>query len=243
MSSMRPQPRIVHRTDTLLVVEKPAGLALSGGAPGEDDLATWIRQNADFDHALPVYRLEKGASGLVLFAASSVVRRQLMRQFVDNRAARTYIAIASGYLLEETCVADTPLVYNKRAGRMEESVHRGKPAHTTVRVLERISGNTVIQCDPHPGRVHQVRVHLSGLGYPLTVDPVYGGGLRVMLSDYKPGYRPSKRHEERPLIDRLTLHLGSLRFTSPEDAPEAFEMALPKDMRATVNQLGRLARS
>ena len=90
--------------------------------------------------------------------------------------------------------------------------------------------------------VAQVRVHLAAIGHPLTIDADFGGGRAVLLSDYKPGYRPSGRHAERPLIERLTLHAATVSFRHPgTDASLRFTAPLPKDLRATLVQLRRLS--
>ena len=79
------------------------------------------------------------------------------------------------------------------------------------------------------------------IGHPLTVDPAFGGGSDVRLSDYKPDYRPSGRRPERPLIERLTLHAATVSLTHPVGGePMQFTAPLPKDLRATLVQLGRL---
>jgi 23S rRNA-/tRNA-specific pseudouridylate synthase len=74
------------------------------------------------------------------------------------------------------------------------------------------------------------------------VDPLYGGAPELKLSFYKPGYRSNRREEERPLIARLTLHAARLRLRHPAtEAPLTLEAPLPKDLRATLRQLQRLA--
>jgi 23S rRNA-/tRNA-specific pseudouridylate synthase len=108
-------------------------------------------------------------------------------------------------------------------------------------VIERLPGMTLLHCFPLTGRQHQVRVHLQSIGLPLLVDPLYGNSSAFYLSSVKPNYRPSRRHEERPLIDRLTLHAEALSFTHPRTGePVCVEAPLPKDFRATLTQLRRL---
>ena len=107
--------------------------------------------------------------------------------------------------------------------------------------MQRLVGNTWLECRPQTGRTHQIRAHLAAIGHPLSVDPLYGGGQAVLLSHYKPGYQPNRRREERPLVNRLTLHAARIRFEHPATRqPVSFESPLPKDLRATLRQLGRL---
>ena len=113
---------------------------------------------------------------------------------------------------------------------------------TRYRILERLPGNTLLECRPLTGRQHQIRVHLAAIGHPLTVDPQYGGGESVLLSRYKSDYRPSSRRPERPLIERLTLHAARITFEHPHRGqPVTYESPIPRDLQATLRQLGRLA--
>jgi 23S rRNA-/tRNA-specific pseudouridylate synthase len=82
---------------------------------------------------------------------------------------------------------------------------------------------------------------MAAIGHPLSVDPLYGGGQAILLSHYKPRYRTNRRGEERPLIDRLTLHAARITFEHPTTRqPLTVEAPPPKDFRATVSQLARL---
>ena len=84
-------------------------------------------------------------------------------------------------------------------------------------MAETFRGFTLLRCRPRTGRTHQIRVHLEHAFMPLVIDPIYGGGDRVMLSSFKSKYRPSKRHPERPLLERLSLHAESITFEHPTD--------------------------
>ena len=92
-------------------------------------------------------------------------------------------------------------------------------------------------------RVDQVRLHLQAAGMPLAVDTEYGGDPALMLSSFKPDYRPSRRHEERPLIGRISLHALAIESKHPASgAPIRIEAPLPKDFRAALNQLDKHGR-
>jgi 23S rRNA-/tRNA-specific pseudouridylate synthase len=117
----------------------------------------------------------------------------------------------------------------------------GKRAMTEWTVLERFGGVALLRCQLLTGRQHQIRVHLSYVGTPLLVDELYGSAPAFYLSSMKSRYRASGRHEERPLIDRLTLHAESIEFTPPGRSDRLKITAEPpKDFRATLNQLRRL---
>jgi 23S rRNA-/tRNA-specific pseudouridylate synthase len=154
---------------------------------------------------------------------------------------KVYLALVQGFVVGDGEV-DLPLRVNRDKARVEVDRKSGKPSHTQYRIVERVHGHTFLECRPLTGRLHQIRVHLAAIGHPLAVDRKYGGARAILLSRFKTDYKPSSRHPERPLIDRLTLHAARLTFTHPATHERlTFEAPLPKDLRATLNQLRRLA--
>jgi 23S rRNA-/tRNA-specific pseudouridylate synthase len=160
---------------------------------------------------------------------------------MERQVEKVYQALVGGYV-EGDGEIDLPILYDKRSARYVTTWRaRGKPALTRYRVAQRVAGNTLVECRPVTGRTHQIRVHFAAIDHPLTVDPTYGGGKEVLLSQYKPGYHQGTRHAERPLIDRLTLHAWRIGFEHPGSGERVtYESPLPKDMRVTIRQLGRL---
>jgi 23S rRNA pseudouridine1911/1915/1917 synthase len=174
------------------------------------------------------------------YTRTAAAGRHLTRQFEEGRAQTVYLALVTG-CVEEDGEIDMLLRYDKRAGRLSASSRRGRPSLTRYRVVERVAGNTLLECRPLRERTDQVRAHLAAIGHPLSVDCEYGGGSAVLLSSYKPDYRPSGRHAERPLIDRLALHSASVFVAHPATGrPMRLTAPLPKDLRATLAQLRRL---
>lgn len=187
-----------------------------------------------------VHRLDRDASGVQLYARTLAAQRSLVAQFAGREVEKTYVVLASGYVTGDGEI-DLPLSYDRRRDCVRAGRGRGKPSLTHYRVLERVAGNTLLECRPLTGRLHQIRAHLAAIGHPLTVDSDYGGGQCVLLSHYKPGYRASQRREERPLIARLTLHAARLTIRHPATgAALTVEAPWPKDLRAAVSQLRRL---
>ena len=104
-------------------------------------------------------------------------------------------------------------------------------------------GFALLECRPRTAVPGQIRRHLAAVGMPLAVDPVFGGADELMLSSFKAGYRPSRRHGEKPLIARATLHAESVRFRHPKTgAPMRLEAPIPRDFRAALHQLDRFGR-
>ena len=125
--------------------------------------------------------------------------------------------------------------------------HGGRPARTGFLVLERYRDFTLVRLFPKTGKTHQIRVHLKHVGMPLAVDPLYnppkpGTEPGVRLSQFKRDYRLTRGEEERPLIERLTLHAHRLTFANVDGARVTVEADLPKDFRALLNQLRRHSR-
>ena len=167
-------------------------------------------------------------------------QRHVVAQFARRQVEKVYYALVSGYVAQDGEV-ELRLAFDRHRQRVEASAVRGRAALTRYQILQRLAGNTLLECRPVSGRMHQIRAHLAAIGHPLTVDPLYGGGQEVRLSSYKPDYRASGRRPEQPLIARLTLHAGRITIQHPATGqPLTLEAPWPKDFRATVAQLGRL---
>ena len=238
----RAKPRIIHIDDHLLVVDKPAGLLFGEGDGDVTGVVDSVRGSAelsDQDIFHVVHRYEPDASGVVVYARSAESRERMQGQLEAGGVSVVFLALVSG-IVEADGEIDHKLYFDKRSGRSKASQSQGNPARTRYRVRECVAGNTLLECHPDTLRSEQVRLHLAAIGYPLTVDPEMGGGRAVLLSNYKPGYRPNKRREERPLVERLTLHVESLTLEDPGTGERrTFSAPLPRDMRAAVKQLGR----
>jgi 23S rRNA pseudouridine1911/1915/1917 synthase len=234
---------LLHVDEHVVAVDKPPGVlsvAGRGEAPSGMDLLRGRRGFAADEPLRVVHRLDKDASGVLIYARTLAAQQDLVTQFMQRRLEKVYYALVSGYVTADGEI-DLPLLFDRRRNRVEVSAQRGKPSLTRYRVVQRVTGNTWLECRPLTGRMHQLRAHLAAIGHPLSVDPLYGGGQAILLSHYKPDYRPNRRQAERPLVDRLTLHAARITFAHPgTGAAVTIESPLPKDLRATLAQLGRL---
>jgi 23S rRNA-/tRNA-specific pseudouridylate synthase len=116
--------------------------------------------------------------------------------------------------------------------------HGGRPARTEWKVEKLFRQYALLRVSPKTGKTHQIRVHLKHIGLPLAIDPLYHpqGSGGVFLSSFKRDYRDAKA-DERPLIDRLTLHAQGLTFQDRTGAPITLDAPLPRDFRAVLNML------
>jgi 23S rRNA pseudouridine1911/1915/1917 synthase len=235
--------RILHVDEHIIAINKPPGLLAAPGRGDTVDAPTLLRNTpelSDNPAVRIVHRIDRDASGVLLYARTLAAQRSLVAQFTRRQVRKTYLAIVSGYVLDDGEI-DRNLTFDRRRQRVRVVTARGRRAITRYRILERLAGNTAVECEPLTGRTHQIRVHMAWAGHPLTVDPLYGGGRNVLLSFYKPDYRPSKRREERPLIERLTLHARRIELNHPVTGERfTVEADVPKDMTATIRQLARL---
>lgn len=231
-----PKSKLLHGDSQFLVFDKGVGQTV------EELAAEAAAADAPpgAGRCWPTHKLDKDATGVCVLVRTREGQARLRSAFRDGAAQCVFEALVTGYVLEPEGVIDVPLVFNKSLARMEANRRRGTSAITRYRILERVAGHTLLECRPTPNLTHQVRLHTAELGHPLGVDPIYGGAAQIMLSSYKRGYRTSMRHAERPLLDRLALHLARVLLPATEDRPELqFVAPRPKDLTATLRQLGR----
>lgn len=234
---------ILMEDDHLIAVNKPAGLLTVPGRKGGISLREVIGSATGVhDFLLLVHRLDRQTSGVLLLAKTKEAQQNLQLQFQNRQVHKEYLAIVRGQPVEDRGTVQVLMAPHGRVtGKMTVKLKKGKPSKTEWEVVERFPGTALMRCFPFTGRQHQIRVHLAHIGLPLLVDRLYGKSEAFYLSQLKPKYRSSGRHEERPLIDRLTLHAHALRFMHPADGRQIrLEAPIPKDFRATLDQLRKI---
>lgn len=229
----------------LLAVNKPAGQLVVPDRSGRETLAEIVAELSGGDPTLRiVHRLDRGTSGVLLLARTLAAQRALSSQFEAHRVEKSYLALVRGAPEPERGAIELPLLLHPGQRKVVVSETQGKPSRTRWEVVERLGPAALLRCHPETGRQHQIRVHLHAIGLPLLVDPLYAPEAgELFLSTLKRGYRSSARHEERPLLGRLSLHAEAIAFDHPRSGARLrVEAPLPKDLRATLNQLRRLRR-
>lgn len=161
---------IVYEDDHLLVIDKPSGMLAHPTAHARDGTAldavrAHVGPTID---PKPVHRLDRGTSGLLLFAKQPRALAVLMRHFAERRVEKSYVAIVHGTLATEGIEVTAPI---GRVGNRWDATPDGRPAHTTLRGLTSSDARTRVALTPHTGRTHQLRIHCAGLGHPIVGDP------------------------------------------------------------------------
>jgi len=215
---------VVFEDDTLLVINKPAGLVVHPGA----GCTQGTLQNALLYYApdlgvLPrsgiVHRLDKDTSGLLVIARTEVARLALIDQLKTREMGREYEALVIGV---------PPLKGHVEAAIGRDARHRtrmavnphGRPARTDYEVIERLGPFSLLRVRLQSGRTHQIRVHMTHLGFPLVGDIVYGGG------------------KTREVLPRQALHARRLTLRHPKTLVRmTFAAPRPPDLAAAIARL------
>lgn len=233
--------QILAEQDDLLAVNKPAGLlSIAGREPEEDDLRRILEQR--YERIFTVHRLDRQTSGVMLFARTGEAHRYYSGIFERHETEKYYLGLVLGKPASSRGTVEAPIAaHRSRPGLMV--VHpRGKPARTDFEVLNTWGRFSWLRFRIHTGRTHQIRLHMKYLGHPIICDDTYGDGQPLFLKVIKHGYKPSSREGERPLLGRLGLHAERLVFTDFAGNARDIRADLPKDLRATLQQLQKWSR-
>ena len=223
---------IVYEDETLVVVNKPAGLVVhpAAGTPS----GTLANALAYHFQNLPgggsgvrpglVHRLDRDTSGLMVVAKTESALENLSDQFRDRTVYKSYVALVHGRLASNSGKIDQPLARDPTNRTRMAVVRNGRNALTFYRARRGFDRFTLLDVELKTGRTHQIRVHLAWLKHPVVGDETYGGGRDNTIQDARLRARVRS-------LDRQFLHAEKLGFTHPKTGEWVkFECALPAEL-------------
>ncbi len=228
---------IIYEDDSLLIVNKPAGLVVHPAVGNWDGtLVNALLNHAPSLDTLPragiVHRIDKDTSGLLMVAKTLQAHNSLVEQLQERSIHREYLALVKGWMTAGGTV-DEPIGRHP-VDRKRNAVRRdGKEAITHYRLEQRFKRHTLIRVKLETGRTHQIRVHMTHINYPLVGDQVYGGRFQ-MPADCNPALAEAFRN-----FKRQALHAAKLGLKHPETGEYCeWEQTIPEDMQNLLKLLG-----
>ncbi|MCM1452775.1 MAG: RluA family pseudouridine synthase [Clostridium sp.] len=240
---------IAYEDDTVLVVNKPAGLVVHPGHGNwtgtlVNALAWHFKDNPNYDVTDPrlglVHRIDKDTSGLLVVAKTPDAKTNLGKQFFNKTTKREYVAVVWGVPSPAQGRIEGNIGRSMR-DRLQMAVYpaggdQGKHAVTHYSLLENYAHLSAVKCVLETGRTHQIRVHMKHIGHPLFNDARYGGDQ--ILRGVKTARYSQFIHNCMEICPRQALHARTLGFTHPATGEEMFFTApIPPDMQALMEKL------
>lgn len=227
---------IIYEDDSLLIINKPAGLVVHPAAGNWQGtlLNALLHHDPDLA-AIPragiVHRLDKDTSGLLMIAKTLQAHHSLIQQLQEREITREYLAICKGRMTAGGTVDEA--IGRHPTDRKRYAIREsGKEAVTHYRVEQRFTHHTLVRLQLETGRTHQIRVHMAHIRYPLLGDPVYGGRFQL-----PPHCSPALEQALRG-FKRQALHAAKLGLIHPETGDYMeWEQPLPDDMLRLLKAL------
>ncbi len=239
---------IVYEDESLLVVDKPAGMVVHPGAGNfsgtmVNALAWHLKDDPRYDPNDPdvglVHRIDKDTSGLLVVAKTPEAKTHLCKQFFYHTTRRLYTALVWGPIADDEGTIEGNIGRNPK-DRMQMAMFPpesgiGKEAVTHWRVLERLGYVTLVECRLETGRTHQIRVHMKSIGHTLFADARYGG-CDILWGKITASYKAFVNNCLN-ICPRQALHARTLGFEHPVTGEQMdFDSPLPADMTALLEK-------
>jgi 23S rRNA pseudouridine1911/1915/1917 synthase len=240
----RPEPmdlRFLHVDDSLIVVEKPAGLVIHPGSGARQGtlvngvLAAFpeVAAVGRADRPGVVHRLDRDTTGVIVLARTNDAARSLVNQFKHKTVEKEYTAVVWGEPPFDSDWIDLPLGSHPRRPASRAVVPDGQPSSTFYQVARRLGAVSVVTARPSTGRTHQIRVHLEHIGFPIVRDALYGRSAQAAYARWVERLEAGGRRA--PSIARHALHARRLGLVHPDTGERVhFEAPLPADMAELI---------
>lgn len=238
-SDVQPEPvplEVLHEDEEIIVINKPSGLVMHPAAGNwsgtvQNGLLYRWPELTDIPRAGIVHRLDKDTTGLFVVARTLRAHKSLVDQLQEHRVAREYLAIVNGSMVSGGTV-DKPIGRHNVDRKRMAVRENGKEAVSHYRIGEKFRVHTLVSVQLETGRTHQIRVHMSSIGYPLMGDVTYGG---------RPKFPPKCEESLRVAISgfkRQALHAWQLTLEHPESGEVCqWRSELPDDMTGMLKLL------
>lgn len=216
---------VLHHAGGILAVDKPAGIStIPDQHDAEGSLLHRVARAADVDAGLlhPTSRLDRGVSGVVVFAENASVRERLRQARESGAYHRRYVALASMAPSPPSGTWAAPIGRARDPKKRVVSGRDAVPALTRYRVVARTTSAALLSIEPETGRTHRIRVHVSHAGCPLLGDRDYGGPRTVVLPTGKV-----------LALGRVGLHCAEVRVLGLE-----LHAPIPAELRRWWTELG-----
>ena len=224
---------IVYEDEDILIINKPQGMVVHpSNGHNEHTLVNAILHHCSDLSGINgvrrpgiVHRIDKDTSGLICIAKNDEAHLFLSEQLKSHTMQRTYLALLRGVIVENSGEINLPIGRDPRnRQRMAVVRENSKDAVTYFKVLKRYTENTLVECQLKTGRTHQIRVHMSYIGYPVEGDPLYGG-----------------RKYDRLYKDGQLLVAYKLKLVHPRTKKEMeFEIPLPPYFKEVLDNLNKI---
>jgi 23S rRNA pseudouridine955/2504/2580 synthase len=228
---------IVHEDSHLLVIDKPAGVAVHGGSGVSYGVIEQLRASRPQAKFLElVHRLDRETSGLLLLAKKRSALTNLHEQMREGSTDKRYLTLVSGHWTNPRQHVKLPLhKYTTADGERRVVVQAGgQEAHTIFNLLRKWDSFALLEAELKTGRTHQIRVHLASSGFPIAGDEKYG--------DFALNKQLQKANETRGALKRMFLHAYRITFRHPETGqPMTLTAPLPPECDRFLVSLGQPA--
>ncbi|MFC1700712.1 RluA family pseudouridine synthase [Patescibacteria group bacterium] len=223
---------IIFENSDIIVIDKPAGLLVHPTHKKEKDtLIDWLInyypeiRNVGDDKNRPgiVHRLDKDTSGLLIIVKNNKYFDYLKKLFANRKIEKKYLALVVGHLKEKKGIITKSISLSKKNYKKRSALldSHSKTAITKYKVIKEYKDYSLLEISPKTGRTHQIRIHLSSIGYPIAGDKQY---------KFKRQICPEK-------LTRQFLHAKYLKFQLTSGKIVEFKSELPKDLKEVIDNL------